>query len=418
MNGELTSKKNSLFNVSQIVIIILLSLGALNVLNKSHFFFIGAFIVFLFTESNPIKLDATFWSLVVLSACFCIFSPNDGEITLILKPFTYPLCYLIGKNLLLPRPNQDRKSGEKKLFYVMLSLSIALLIHIILNFATNGATEDRNTIDFWTGEILSATLQAGLGVIIVGFFAGVIFSKNKIWLKLFGFLCIVVVLAYNLILAGRTLLLIFAIIIIFAIILIMFREKNSKFTVKVIAIFLGVVLLVVIFYLLDIFGLQTMIKESNFYDRFFNTNANGADSEDQRFSHKLDYILMLPYNLWGGRNIRDKVGFAHDIFLDTLDEASVIALIAVLIVITLAVIKFIKCLKNKKMSFVTKQIIGCLYLAFFIEFCVEPVLAGMQWMFVIFCIFDGMVNTLLANNSEQNNLSFYKEEIASENFKS
>ena len=87
-------------------------------------------------------------------------------------------------------------------------------------------------------------------------------------------------------------------------------------------------------YNLDLFGVKTAYESSNFYYRFTNEQAI---EEDARMTHKLAYLNYLLDYPWGGGNIRELYGHsAHDLYLDTYDESSIIAFITIIIYIILS----------------------------------------------------------------------------------
>lgn len=419
MNKELMNKKNSSFLPSQIVVLGLLFFGAMNFMNKAHYFFFGTFIVFLFTDRKKIKMDLTFWCLVIIGVFFCINFLGEGKITLLIKPFSHCLCYLIGKNIVLENFADDRTKGtsiiEKRFFLIMVIISFALLIHVGLNLYINGFSGTRNTVDFWTKEILSATLQAGIGAITVGLCIAIFFSYTKAWMKILAFIALIIIMAYNLVLAGRTLILMTIIVVIFASILYVLSTKNLLRNLQILGLILLMFVIVLFCFVFDAMGVRTAVVNSNFYDRFFGSGGSNI-SADGRMDNKLLYLQHLPYNMWGGSRIREIVGgYAHDIFLDTFDEAGLFAFLAICIVVVIAISRFVRIIRNKNISFLTKQIIACIYLVCFIEFCVEPVLCGLQWFFVVFCIFDGMVSTIL-DRSTKYTRSLRKEKLYENRF--
>ena len=93
--------------------------------------------------------------------------------------------------------------------------------------------------------------------------------------------------------------------------------------------------------------------------------------------------------------MHDQTGYAHDIYLDTYDQASVFAFLGIVIYMINALIHFLKFIKNKKLPFTLRQTVFCIYIAIFLEFMIEPILVGMPWMFASFCLIDGYVSRIL-----------------------
>jgi hypothetical protein len=170
------------------------------------------------------------------------------------------------------------------------------------------------------------------------------------------------------------------------------RQKKGR-----IAILLAVIISIsalVIAYSSDIFGIKTFVEDSSLYNRFFGTEAIDID-EDGRMENKLFFIEhMLDYP-WGGNHLFEMKGYAHDIFLDTYDEASVFAFCAMIAFMINTFKHFISCLKDTSLSFAFRQIVLCVYTSIYIIFMLEPILQGMPWLFASFCLIDGYVGGII-----------------------
>ena len=100
----------------------------------------------------------------------------------------------------------------------------------------------------------------------------------------------------------------------------------------------------------------------------------------------------MPQHLLGGGHIFAETGsYAHDVLLDTYDEAGVFALVAAIAIVWDAASKMRKMLRNTLAGYNLKITVLCIYAAIFIEFAVEPIIAGMPWLLMIFCFTNGMV---------------------------
>ena len=109
----------------------------------------------------------------------------------------------------------------------------------------------------------------------------------------------------------------------------------------------------------------------------------------------------MPQYLFGGGYIHETVGgYAHDVFLDTYDEAGIFSLIAVIAVVLNAISKLWKLIKTPQISSNLKLLLLCIYVAILIEFIVEPILDGMPWLLMIFCFFNGMIAAIVQRKRE------------------
>ena len=207
------------------------------------------------------------------------------------------------------------------------------------------------------------------------------------------------IVLYNFVLAGRT---IFALILILVAVAFLYKSFTSKGIINIKTIFWisFVILIIIVFYNYDTFGIKSTFENSNFYNRFFGEYSQDI-YEDNRLETKLYYLKNFEISWLGGGAIRNEIGlYAHDIYLDTYDDASIFALISIVIYIIASLSRVISCLKNKHLNFNTKQLIFCIYISANIQFFLEPVLHGEQWLFASYCLIDGIVACVLNKTRE------------------
>jgi len=288
----------------------------------------------------------------------------------------------------------DLLQAEKNVSAIIYVLAAGTMVHYLLNMYVNRNSSSRFVIDFWTGSAMSATGQATLAALMVGVIAAFLFSDVGRTKKIIAVFSLVLVAIYNLTLAGRTLFALLAVLIVFA-----FLHKSfitKKKVVKTLCIIVLISLVLLFFYNSDIFGIKTYFENSNFYSRFNKDNSGQDITEDSRIQLKLAYLKHFWDYPFGGFNLRVLTGnYAHDLYLDTYDESGIFALLAIIIYIILSLVRLVKCLLSKKISFQTKQLIACVYLAINIIFFIEPIIAGMPWMLSNYCFIDGAVTYLL-----------------------
>jgi hypothetical protein len=134
-----------------------------------------------------------------------------------------------------------------------------------------------------------------------------------------------------------------------------------------------------------------MVKESNFYKRFFGVSEEGIE-ETSRWSQKAYFLEHFFENILGGSHMLEGSGeYAHDILLDTYDQSGIFALLAIITFLIASVYQTIAFVRDKIFSFNLRQLVLCIHLVFAIEFLVEPVLQGMPWLFCAFCFIQGAI---------------------------
>ncbi|MEE0914255.1 MAG: hypothetical protein U0L76_06670 [Ruminococcus sp.] len=390
---------NNSMQLSDKLVLFILFLSTMNFMGKYFYCIFIAFIIFIFfifTKKLSLKISYDFIFLVTLSFSFFLFSPStQSSLVTLFKPLAYPLCYIIGYNFLQIREKSfsEFERNCKVLYNSFIILALGSFVHLCLNMIINQESTFRNTVDVWSEEILNATGQVAFCCIGIGVVCAIFVSVNSLKHKLVALIALVIMFSYNLILSCRTLIFMFAIIILVAIIHFFKEERRDKVKVRFFIILLSVLTLVVLAYSFDWFKMRTVFETSNFYSRII-----GADNfgwfDDSRMSNKIVYLKYIFDFPFGGAHIRQNYDYAHDLFFDTWDEAGIFAFISVVIYIICSIVILINTLKNKKIPFQTRQMVLCVYCAFYIEFLIEPVLLGLQWLFATFCIFNSMVNRL------------------------
>ena len=145
---------------------------------------------------------------------------------------------------------------------------------------------------------------------------------------------------------------------------------------------------------INAFGIVDRFVESNFYDRFYGKFSESDISDDGRLPKKLNYLkYMLDYPLGGG-NIRKITGYAHDIVLDTYDEAGVFALLAILILLFSDALKCLRMYRNISLCGDTKILFLTVFLLIILQFMLEPILLGTQWLMACYCVISGALSRM------------------------
>lgn len=99
--------------------------------------------------------------------------------------------------------------------------------------------------------------------------------------------------------------------------------------------------------------------------------------------------------MWGGCKIRlSGVGYAHDLFLDSYDEAGILALVMLILFIIRSAWVLLRMVTENRIAFSVRLMLLAMYASFYLEFAVEPILQGIPWFFVCFCFIHGMAEYL------------------------
>ena len=401
-----TSSNNIVRSIFLVLILFCLFLGSLNLINRFYYCIYIAALLFVMAPGRKLHFDKSFLMLLIFAMSLLVFDASyQNMATSMIKPFTYPLCYIMGLSL-FPKEesNLDLSHNEKQTSIVIYVASAGVMLHFVLNMLTNRGADTRHVIDFWTKDEMSATGQAVLACLMIAVAAAFLFSKSGKPKKIIAIASLAIVLAYNLILAGRTIFLLILIVFAAALLYVMYENKRIKAngkTVELIFIIVVVSTLLLLLYSSNAFGVRDSLESSNFYNRFFDKNSTQTIDEDSRLENKLYYIEHFFDSMLGGGHIRREFGHsAHDLFLDVYDEAGIFALISIAIYILYSIGRAIKCIRSNNISFETRLLILCVYLIVNIQFWLEPITRGIPWLLATYCLIDGAVNSLLSKEKD------------------
>lgn len=393
---------NIKFNPLDIVskfIMLLMFMGAMDFVTRNYYWVFIAFLLFFVFYIRKFKFDGNLAVLLFLAVSVLAF--NEGyqkSFTYMLKPFIFPIGYCIGFNTLFasPKKNSELDISERNTEKVILIATLGSFAHFLLNAIKNIDSVTRNVLDYWTNQPASATAQAALATLATAVAAAYLFSRVDVKRKLFAILSLIFIVSYNLVLAGRTLFVLIIILLAFSFLHNSVIEKKKL--VGSLLIVCVVCALLLTAYANNLWGIKTAIAESNFHDRFISGEYTADINQDSRLQYKIEYAKRLLDHPFGGRHIYAEVGHsAHDLYFDTYDESGVFAFVFVIAYVISSIYRMILCLKHKDISFKTKRLVACVYIAVNIIFWLEPIMRGMHWLLTAYCFIDGAVSRMLLN---------------------
>ncbi len=324
-------------------------------------------------------------SLLLFSKQYSVF---ENGIMDSMRALAYPLSYLIGFNFIdyTFADTEDLRKNEYSVKQVVTVVSLGAFLHYAMNFIINIRSIERNSIDVWSKQAVSATGQAVFCSLSTALFVSIIFSDKKLLLKLLSVAGLIVSLAYSLVIASRTCFILIIILTLAAALFFSFTNKNKRY--KIFLWLLIAVVLVILAINLNVFGIRACIMNSNMGARFY----NGELFEDTRLDNKVLYLgYLLTYPLGGGKIMEATGHYAHDLLLDLYSDAGFAAVALMIAVLVISAVNSIRLIRNKNVSGNLRLLILLLFIVFASEFSIEPIIAGMPWFFCTFCIFEGML---------------------------
>lgn len=370
----------------------LLFFAAMNFQAKFFYFvFISLFVVI--AAQGSIKADPASLVYFVLCSWMALYNFNEGILSM-LRCFA-PFCfYLVGLNIISPVPKgmmEDSRLdyAQRQGYTLLVVISLGSFAHYTLNYINNfGKSIGRNTIDIWSGAPMAATGQVALASLMLGLATAMLFLPLKKWHRYVAAESIAVMMAYNLVLAGRTM-----IVILFLLLLVglLYPKMKNKTTAQKMKSLLGMCLLLgatIVVYRLNIGEIQKYIEGSLLFSRF-GGSLDFLTDNSERANAKIAFLTDVLNYPFGGLHMRQKYGYAHDLLLDGYDEYGFMVLFLLIAILAMGGVQLYRNLRFTAFAKEFKLALLLINLALWLEFAVEPILAGMQWLFSCYCLVNG-----------------------------
>ena len=353
--------------------------------------------------------------LVMLAFAMCVLYRNKnfvvpkGSVYLILFSMSYnffmiltsseinlrviaaPCAYLAAYNLYDDAAEYD---SEK----VLTVITYAMALHSLLSFIYLYRTQGINSFSQGAGyDIWSGSSSTSTGIAANYYFLAATVPMLLMKGKWHHYIIYILALIHDILLGGRTFLVLSGISVLLTFVLRVFLEKKRVSVVIKYVIAFGIIACVlIIIYQKNIFDIRNTFESSYMWRRFFSANPYEKLNETSRWERKYIYLQNLFTYPFGGGHMRNDlgVGYAHDIWLDTFDNAGVITMIILLFYSITSIFRFLRYSKicqtvKEKIVFYVLPIV--LTAAFF----VEPIMDGCPMVFFMYCFMDGFVSKKL-----------------------
>lgn len=375
------------------VILVALFLSTMN-FGAKFFYFAFAALILLSLFQRKLNIHFSTLPYLLLGVLMAIYNSDEGILSMI-RCFSYVSLYIVGYNLVTfrmmkqeRRVNINENHSESIPTKVIFTVALGSFAHYLINFISNmGNNIGRNTIDIWSGNITAATGQAALASIMLGLAVSLIILPKKKIYRYIGVINIVLILAYNLILAGRTL--ITMLFILFIIGMVYFRIVTPKALdrYKLIFALLLILMITFILFLFNVGGIQNLVFNSNLLERF-----DAISLDTSRNDTKMIFLTNIWKYPFGGLNLRVRYGHAHDLLLDGYDEYGFLGFLLLLLILILGIRTLWLLLRRTDYSNEFKMMALCVYSAILMVFTLEPILDGMPWLLICFCLLNGVLD--------------------------
>lgn len=371
----------------------------LNFMNRFYYLAVILFIKVIFFSTNPQESKSNINAMLVFLFCafYCLFAPPDVMygINAVIKVFSCYLAYLVGRKVI------DSKDINEKLMvnYINIlalgsaTLGTLTLLNNVKRFGIFGF--ERIMPDFWTGELLNATSQSALFLLLSGisFYVIVILKKQPL-LKLTIIAGVCMLILNALLTSSRT-----AIAYPIAIFLISYLSYlfiNKKIQVKSFLLLNFILVFIVVLYEINLLHIKDFVAELPLFERLNGTNYIPLTG-DLRFGVYSFFIQNMAQYPFGGLNSINPIYYMHNMWLDAYAVSGIFAFIFLILFTARIFINALRLLNHSRVDGGLKVFLAGVYLSFFLLFMSEPVLLANPWFFITFCLIAGMTDKYLDN---------------------
>lgn len=370
---------------------ILIFIFSINLFNLESRIILGIFLLLVIIDyKGKLPITRTSILLFAFSVCFyglaALYNPSMATyyfIPFLIGPYMgYSIGVIVSKN-----SEMNIHSTVKGIIY---SIVFGRFCHGALNFvASNGYTGIlRNGTDFWTKSVIAATGQGALMTMAISLLFYTLFCVNKkqVIEKIILLFAVILSILNSMLSASRTALIVMLIVFfVCAIYTLITSDVKKKSKQKIIFGLLLVLLVFIVLFQKDILGLKTLWDSSPLVNRM-NTLTDYEMGDENRSIMYKEAIDVGLHNAFGDGDLNRT---SHNLWLDLFRQVGWIPFI-LLIVFTVKVIKnSVYIIKNNYSPNSMKYLIISVMLAMLINFSVEPIMKGMPYYFVAFCIVGG-----------------------------
>lgn len=381
-----------LFVKKEFLFLFLLLVFFIDVYEKGYYMcFILAFYFFTLKFSSLVSsLDKLGIILVLFSFTYSVFytiNTNDSTsmvLVYVIAPITF---YGMGKYFSI------NYGSYNVYFFIFLFLSLGYsfipAISILYHIIENGFNGERNVRLLTRSEVTGATLlgayftmnMAAIGTIFV---KSVKKIENRI--KLISLGAFIISLLCVLRVASRTQIGIALISLLATLSYLMFKQPFRKNIQLVLTIAIP---LIIMFFSIssDSAVLNILEQRSNDEEQLM-----GANGRTELWGESLKNLTTKPFG-WEMSGYASYISkYSHNLWLDVDRVAGIIPFILILLFTILCIVLVVKTLKVSPLNFYFNTTVLVWFIGFMAVFFVEPIMVGFYYLFLIFCLFIGILS--------------------------
>lgn len=332
------------------------------------------------------------WLFSITYYMILLYHGHGGGVGKIIAFMIGPIAsFIIGYSIV--------KAENGFIFKTIMAVVFGNFVHGFLNMMmyfqlygfTPSITGSRSIPDIWTGVSFTATLQGTYYTLMASllfYVAVLLINKQRKLLALVIILAIGFSLIATFIMGNRTLVVIMFISFLASFLLYsILTKRNPKSIIKVITYISLFSLLLSFMYTENLLGIREFVEGSTWY---FRSDLMVANEDPRLLVYRRAIAQMFDFP-FGGYRMDLGLSYAHNLWIDVLYATGLIPFFF-LVVYTFKAIKNLRqLLKQENTDTQFKIFIFSIYTGFLLNFMVEPILEGVPYMFISFCLINGMI---------------------------
>ncbi len=342
--------------------------------------------------SNNLDLDVFLLFLFsIVYAIFYAFDPVAGNQFIVIYALFPSGFYLLGKFLV--RKNTSTKTIFLILFVMASIFSFSAVISVFLNFREGGFAQlDRTIPMFWNNMPTSATIMGSFLTLNMCIPAILIASyrRNKIFFNIFliGIFALSLLCAIRL--GSRTQLVIF---IMTSVISLFYTFPKQSYKQNIILLLLlGAILAFVLNKVSFNLNEDWLTTFAGRMEGGRGGDVASGGGRTGRWIKSLEYLFTHPLG-WDAKEF----GYSHNMWFDVLRVSGIIPFIVLIVYSVRSFLQIKKSILINPQNISLNIMILIYAIGFLLIFTVEPIFEGIFSLFIMFCVYKGVINKYYIN---------------------
>lgn len=376
----------------------------MNFMLRGSYLIMAAFVLCILWKRGTVRANRSVLGLCFLALSYFLFEMLSCG-TINFRIIAAPCAFLTAYNL---ADGTEEYEPTKILRWIAVAMALHSTTSLFYNLRMGGVSAFSSGVsyDAWSKEISTAT-----GIAMYYVFLAAAIPLMMLRPKWYHIAIFALSLFHDVLIGGRTFLAVSAIALALTVLFRAFTGKRRvRASIKYTTVVIAAAAVLFFAYQNDYFNIRSGFESSYLYYRFFRSAHTEDLSATSRWERKIIYLQNLFTYPWGGNHLRDelKIGYAHDIWLDTFDKAGLVSLACMLAYTISSVFRVFRYARSSRVDFRERIVFSVFPIVMMVAFFVEPIIQGAPMVFFMYCFMDGLLcgKQNKKGNSYENSLCF------------